>query len=82
MVTRAITPVRRASKYVGRAAAAAVLASVAIVPLAGVASAAEPAPAAGSSAPSDRCWYHHGVWYCHGWGWDHDHLLDLDAGLL
>lgn len=68
-------------KFIGRAAATAALAAVAVVPLSGVASAqSQAAPSAShSTSASYPCWG-----YNCGWGWyGHDHgLLDLHLGLL
>ncbi|MEU8891697.1 hypothetical protein [Streptomyces sp. NPDC048442] len=69
-------------KIVGRAAATAVLTAVALLPLAGAASAAPAQPSAQPSA-ADRCWVHHGHMFCtDGPRWHPHHgLLDLDVDL-
>lgn len=76
-------------KIVGQSVVVATLAAVALLPLAGTASAAPSEPTAQSSS-ADRCWGHHGRLFC---DWDHrdrdrdrdrydrDGLLDLDLGL-
>ncbi|MGW7418210.1 hypothetical protein [Streptomyces sp. NPDC054863] len=72
-------------KIVGRAAATAALTAVALLPLAGVASAAPAQPSAQPSA-ADRCWVHHGHLYCtDGPRWYPHHTglgLGLGVGVL
>lgn len=73
-------------KIVGQAVVTAALAAVALVPLAGTASAATAEPVA-KPAAADRCWWHHGHLYCSDYGPWHHHTgvgvgLGLGIGLL
>lgn len=66
---------------VGRAVAASALAVIALAPLAGTASAGTVKQTAKSTAAADRCWVHHGHWYCSDEPWYHHHGVGLDAEL-
>lgn len=72
-------------KLLGRTAAVAALAILALASVTGTASAAAPVHVARPSVAADECYLHHGVWYCDDdWAWHHHHPglgLGLGVGL-